>query len=303
MTDPADELELDPERHRAEVLAWRAARVRRLTEADSWLSLIGKHWLTDGETSVGSDPTCGIVLPADRVPPRLGAFALVVFEDKRTVRFEPTAGVALTLRDGLSATQRPLDGVTTLRTDALGSPDRLQLGSITLEVMERAGEFAVRTRDSESPARRDFPGIDYFPIDPSWRVVAKLERYEPEKMIELAYETGTSEAQRCPGAAIFERSGVTYRVDPVLDGSRPRLFLLFWDLTCRDESYGASRFLYAPLPKGDRVVLDFNQAFSPPCAFTPYAACPLPPFQNRLALRIEAGEKKPGEKKPKEKKL
>lgn len=291
MTESVAELAFDPDQHQQEVLAWRAARVRRLTEADSWLSLIGKHWLTERESSVGSDPGASIVLPRDRVPPQLGTFV----RDGDGVRFEPAAGVALTLRDGQNATERALEGPMLLRTDAHGAPDRLQLGSVSLEVMERAGEFAVRTRDTESPARRHFPGIDYFPIDPSWRVVAKLERYEPEKVIELAYETGTSEAQRCPYAAVFERDGVTYRVDPVIDGSRPRLFYLFWDLTCRDESYGASRFLYAPLPKGDHVVLDFNQAFSPPCAFTPYAACPLPPLQNRLAVRIEAGEKKPRE--------
>jgi len=209
------------------------------------------------------------------------------------VQFPPAAGTAMLLHTSSGA--RPLaPGVAvTLKSDREGSPDKVRLGSLTMEVMERSGGVFVRARDPETPTRRDFPGIAHFPVDPKWRVVAHLDRYEPPKAIDLAYESGDAERYSSPGAAVFQVNGVTYRVDPVLDGNGKRLYLVFWDETARDTTYGAGRFLYAPLPVGDRVLLDFNQAFSPPCAFTPYALCPLAPPQNRLALRVEAGEKSP----------
>jgi hypothetical protein len=136
-------------------------------------------------------------------------------------------------------------------------------------------------------------GIEHFPIDPRWRVVARLERYEPAKPVDLGYLGGAAGRYLSPGVAVFEVDGVPCRIDPVLDESGGRLYVVFWDPTARDATYGAGRFLYAPLPEGDRVLLDFNQAFSPPCAFTPHAACPLAPAQNRLPIRVEAGERRP----------
>jgi uncharacterized protein (DUF1684 family) len=279
-----------PAQHELEVMAWRRARVNRLTAPDSWLSLVNKHYLEPGPSSVGSHPSSQVALPA-HAPAQLGVLTLT----DGAVHFAPAAGVSLSLREAATKVERPLAAPVVLRTDAAGEPDRVMAGSVSLEIMERAGTFAARVRDTENPARTRFPGIEYFPVDPSWRIVARLERYEPEKPVDLAYETGSSEVQYSPGAAVFERDGVTYRVDPVRDGPRPRLFVLFWDQTCRTRSYGAGRFLYTPLPKGDKLVLDFNQAFSPPCAFTPFAACPLPPPQNRLALAVEAGEERPRE--------
>ena len=279
-------LELDPQEHERQVLAWRRARVARLTAADSWLSLIGKHWIEPGTHRVGSDPAAEIVLPADRSPPQLGTFTL----RDGAVSFEPHAQVQARLAAG--GAERALEEPILLRSDARGAPDKVLVGSLSLEIMERAGAFAVRVRDSESPRRKQFSGIDYYPIDPSLRVIAQLEPYHPEKPIELAYETGTTEQKLAPFAAVFEREGVTVRVDLVPEGSQ-RYFLLFWDQTSRGESYGAGRFLYTPLPKDGQIVLDFKQAFRPPCAFTPFAACPLPPPQNRVPLALRAGEKAP----------
>jgi uncharacterized protein (DUF1684 family) len=284
--DPAS-LQLDPQAHEQQVLAWRRARLARLTAPDSWLSLIAKHWLEPGTSRVGSDPASDIVLPADRSPARLG---LVTLRDQ-VVSFEPHAGVPVRLRTS-EGEERPLSGPLLLRSDARGTPDKLVLGSLSLEIMERAGAFALRVRDSESPRRTSFPGIDYYPIDPALRVVARIEPYDPPRPIELAYETGSSEQKLAPFAAVFERDGVTVRLDLVPEGPQ-RFFLLFRDQTSRTESYGAGRFLYAPLPRDGKIVLDFNQAFSPPCAFTPHAACPLPPPQNRVPLALAAGEKAP----------
>jgi uncharacterized protein (DUF1684 family) len=279
----------EPQEHEAAVLAWRRARLARLTAPDGWLSLIGRYPLPDGTSIAGADPACDFVLPADRAPGRAGAF------ERRgpSVRFTPAPGVSMNLLRG-TAVEALAPGVAIpVRTDRDGPADRLAIGNVTLEVTDQPAGLFVRVRDPDGPGRRSFAGIEHYPIDPKWRVVATLERHEPPREIELAYESGSVERFRAPGTAAFAIDGVTYRVDPVFDGDRPRLYLVFRDETARDTTYGAGRFLYAPLPEGDRVLLDFNQAFSPPCAFTPYAACPLAPPQNRLALRVEAGEKRP----------
>jgi uncharacterized protein (DUF1684 family) len=269
------------------VADWRAGRLARLTAPDSWLSLIGRFPLEQGKSSAGAADGCDVQLPGGKAPSALGTFE----RNGASVSFTPAAGVNVTLRASARSELLTPGVAVALRTDRHGDPDMLVLGAITLEVTQRESGFFVRVRDPDSSIRRAFAGIDHYPIDLKWRVVAKLERYEPHKEVDLGHEAGTSQRYASPGAAVFEIEGIAYRVDPVLDGNR--LYLMFWDATARDSTYGAGRFLYAPLPRGDRVLLDFNQAFSPPCAFTPYAACPLAPMQNRLMLRVEAGEKRP----------
>lgn len=291
MTDTPDPYAYDRSQHEALVLAWRRARLARLTAPDSWLSLIGRFPLEPGDNRAGAAAGCSIALPADTAPSLVGNFEC----HENVVTFTPSEGVALSLRG--SAGERPLTaGVSvTLQSDRNGTPDKVVFGTITMEVMERQSGVFVRVRDPESPARTQFPGIEHYSINPKWRVVARFEPYVPPMPLDLGYETGSAEHYVSPGAAVFEIDGVTHRIDPVLDSNGQRLYVVFWDQTGRDTTYGAGRFLYAPLPAGDRVLLDFNQAFSPPCAFTPYALCPLPPPQNRLAVRVEAGEKRPHE--------
>lgn len=289
MTDATDPFAYDREQHETAVAAWRRARLARLTAPDSWLSLIGRVPLEQGRTTAGAAEGCGIALPADKAPSDVGSFE----REGTVVRFEPAAGVAISLQRGTDVEPLAPGVAVALRTDRDGSPDKLVHGALTLEVTERESGLFVRVRDPDNPSRRDFPGIEHYPIDPKWRVVATLERYDPPRPVDFGYEGGSTQHYSSPGAARFEIDGITYRVDPVFDESRPRLYLVFWDQTARDTTYGAGRFLYAPLPEGDRVLLDFNQAFSPPCAFTPYAACPLAPPQNRLPVRVEAGEKSP----------
>ncbi|HKP62339.1 MAG TPA: DUF1684 domain-containing protein [Polyangiales bacterium] len=278
---------LDPE-HERTVLAWREARIARLTARDGWLSLIGKAFLQPGvPLSVGSAADSGVQLPGDKAPAALGSVEL----REGRVHFTPAAGASMLLsRAGAEPT--PLTAARALVSDAAGRADRLQYGEITLDVMERASTFAVRVRDL-SRARPEFAGLEYYPIDDAWRLPARFEPYTPERSIELVYDGDLALPFAAPGALVFEKDGVPYRVDPVFESDRKRLWLVFADPTNRDSTYGAGRFLYAPLPEGDRVVLDFNQAFNPPCAFSPFVACPLPPFQNRLQLRVEAGEKRP----------
>jgi uncharacterized protein (DUF1684 family) len=274
--------------HEQEVLTWRKDRLARLTAPDGWLSLVGRFELPAGECRVGSDAGCEVQLPS-QAPPELGRLS----RTGQRITFAPAAGVNVGLRRARTQTTERVSALVELTTDAQGEPDRLVFGSLLLEIMQRGESFAVRVRDTQGAACRGFAGIDYYPIRSEWRVVARLVPYDPERRIDLVYESGDPEPYRSPGAAVFEWQGVEYRVDPVFDGNRPRLYIIFGDQTNRDTTYGAGRFLYAPLPRDGQVVLDFNQAFNPPCAFTLYAVCPLPPAQNRLALRVEAGEKRP----------
>jgi uncharacterized protein (DUF1684 family) len=291
MTGEDQPFAYDQAQHEAAVSEWRRARLSRLTAPDGWLSLVGRFSLRQGTNSAGAAEGCDVALPPERAPGTVGSFEL----DGTRVRFTPAAGATLSLRGSAGMDPKPLvPGVAvTLRTDRDGPPDKLVLGALTLEVTDRESGLFVRVRDPDSPTRSGFTGIEHYPVSAKWRVVARLDRYEPPRAIDLDYEAGSAQSYLSPGAAVFEIDGVSYRVDPVFDGNRPRLYLLFRDETARDTTYGAGRFLYTPLPEGDRVLLDFNLAFSPPCAFTPYAACPIAPPQNRLAMRVEAGEKSP----------
>jgi uncharacterized protein (DUF1684 family) len=167
-----------------------------------------------------------------------------------------------------------------------------QIGAVRLELLVRGEEAYLRVKDANAPARAAFAGIAHYPIEARWRVEARFEEAKDERAIELDYEGGATETYRVAGEAVFELEGKEQRLLLLYDAPRPRLYVLFRDLTSKDATYGAGRFLYAPLPKDGRVVLDFNQAFNPPCALTPFASCPLVPNENRLGVRIEAGEKR-----------
>ena len=280
---------LDAAAHEQLVLAWQRARLRRLTMPDGWLSLVARTTLHEGDNLVGADPDAHVLLPADRAPERVGVLRLL----DGAVSFEPAAGARVQLRRIGQSEPAEVTGSVALPADAERRGDRLLIGRLALELAHGGGEVTVRVRDPENPRLVGFGGIDTYPISLRHRVVARLVPHHPPRPVELAYDSGRVEPQLSPGIAVFTLDGVEHSVEPVLDGNGMRLFVLFSDLTNRDQTYGAGRFLYAPLPDGERVLLDFNQAFNPPCAHTPYAFCPLTPPQNRLAVRIEAGEKRP----------
>ncbi|MDQ2898650.1 MAG: DUF1684 domain-containing protein [Acidobacteriota bacterium] len=169
------------------------------------------------------------------------------------------------------------------------------IGDVEIEVIKRGGRYGVRLRDPNNAARREFSGLRYFPINERYRVQAKFVPYDPPKEIPITNVLGMTEPEKCPGYAEFTLHGAKYRLEPVIEDDEPdQLFFIFRDLTSDRESYGSGRFLYADFPKDGHVTLDFNKAFNPPCAFTAFATCPLPPHQNRLTVRIEAGEKRYG---------
>lgn len=267
--------------------AWRDKRRNELLKPDGWTSLIGLHWLDPGAHYVGSDPGNGIHLSMG--PAHLG---MVVIPDKGAVdqhaQFVPDKATALTL-DG-----QPLTTPATLRTEAdnsgasvIGFDD----GKGNATVIERNDRHALRVKHADAPSRTQFVGLDYWPADPAWKIPGKFIAHSPAKTIEIANIIGGMDAMANPGIVEFQHGGKTYRIE-ALDEGEGVLFLVFADRTNGHGSYGAGRFLDAPLPdaKGN-VIIDFNQARNPPCAFTAFATCPLPPSENRLDLTITAGEK------------
>lgn len=180
-----------------------------------------------------------------------------------------------------------------LVSDANEKPTELVAGSLHFMLIERAGHLGIRVRDSVSPNRLQFKGLQYFPFRADWHIQAHFEPYVPERRVPIVNILGMTEEMSSPGAIVFEREGRSWRLDAILEAPEDReLFVMFSDATSGKQTYGAGRFLYVGLPDGDRIEVDFNEAFNPPCAFTDFATCPLPPQQNRLALDIDAGELK-----------
>jgi hypothetical protein len=270
----------DPPEHRQDIERWRARRLERLRSPEGWLTLVGLSWLEPGKNAVGSDPGNRVVLPAGKAAPFLGT--LDRSGDAVTFHGAPGAGV--------TSAGAPVTTLA-LRSDRDGDPTPLSVGTLTFYLISRGDRLGVRVKDSDSEARRGFHGLDYFPIDATWRVEARFEPYDPPKKVAVPNILGSVDQEDCPGALVFERDGKTYRLDPVLERGETDFFVIFGDRTNGTDTYGAGRFLYASPPIGGRTVLDFNKAYNPPCVFTPYATCPLPPPENRLAIRVEAGEK------------
>lgn len=282
----ADAKSPDPAAYRKEIEKWRQERVDSLKREDGWLTLVGLYWLKRGANRFGSDPGLPVILPKGKAPAFAGNLALQADPDPKKTRITLTAqpGVPLTA-DGKAVT-----GPVLLKVDADGKPTIMQLGSLEFYLIRRQDKIGVRIKDKESPLRAGFKGLDNYPIEPKWRVVARFEPYK-DKKIAIANIVGQTSQEDSPGAVVFDWNGKTYRID-ALDGGKGSLFLVFGDQTNGKETYGAGRFLDTDPPKDGKVVVDFNTAYNPPCAFTAFATCPLPPAQNKLAVKVEAGEKK-----------
>jgi hypothetical protein len=204
--------------------------------------------------------------------------------EANAVRFEPAAEVEVTV-DGESPPDRAL------REDITGDPDVVELGRLRMHLIRRGDRIGLRVKDPQSPTRTGFRGLDYYPIDPEFRVVARFAPHPRPEPVEVPTVAGTTAEMLIPGRLIFELDGQSLSLDPLVESPEEReLFLIFRDETSGRETYGAGRYLYATLEDG-RAVVDFNRAYNPPCAFSPYATCPLPPRSNRLSVAIRAGEK------------
>lgn len=263
-----------------EVEEWWRKVEEGLRSPDGWLTLTGLDWLREGENRFGSAPDNEIVLPAVKAPARAGVLRLA--GGKVTLEAVPGAGFVV---DGKPVT------TLELASDKDGKPTVVELGPLRFHIVHRGGRLGVRARDREHPALAAFAGVERFPVDPSWRVEARFEPYDPPKPVPVPNVLGQVEEEPSHGAVVFEREGRTWRLDAVDGKAGTELWLIFGDATNGTETYGGGRFLSTEPEAGGRVVVDFNKAYNPPCMFTPYATCPLPPRQNKLALRVAAGEK------------
>jgi uncharacterized protein (DUF1684 family) len=264
-----------------EIERWHAQRIERLTAPNGWLSLAGLEWLKPGANRIGSARDNDIVLA--KAPAHLGT---ITWAD------DGTLSIALDATDGVT-----IDGATgtraVLRDDSHANPTTVAFGSVNFIAVDRGGRKGLRVRDSEAETRTRFAGIERFRVDDTWRIVANWVPLDPPYSLATGTVIGTIERYPAPGRAVFERDGKRFELYPVLEAPGDRqLFLIFADATSGKETYGAARFLYADMPRDGKIVLDFNKAYNPPCAFTPYATCPLAPPENRLDVRVTAGELK-----------
>ncbi len=258
---------------------WRSERREELLKPDGWNSLVGLHWIQLKAHYVGSGPDSGIRLAVG--PARLG---MITDEDGR-IHFTPEPGVAVTFNG------QPLKGKVEIPSDHDESPGVLGFddGKGWLTVIERGGRHALRVKHADAASRLNFAGLTYWPADAGWKIAARFIPHPPGKTLPIVDIIGTTTPSPNPGAVEFEREGRRYRLEALGDPAG-ELFFVFADRTSGHGSYPAGRFLDAPAVVDGKVWLDFNQAYNPPCAFTPFATCPLPPPENRLDLAITAGE-------------
>ncbi len=258
----------------------RAERVSKLKAEDGWLTLVGLSWLSQGQQTLGKAADNTIVVKSPNAAEHIGTLRV----EGKSVRFSVHASGGV-MHDGKPVTD--LD----LTSDAGGKPTVLTQGSLSFYVIDRGGRLGVRIKDSKSPTRTRFAGLDYFPNDPAWRIDATFEPYAAPKRVKVPTMVGVEEEHDVPGKFRFHHEGRDIALEAFDDGDM--LMIVFADKTSGKESYGAGRFLYVEKPKANRATLDFNLAESPPCAFTAYATCPLPPAGNRLTVAVTAGEKTP----------
>ena len=260
--------------YRTQIENWRRAYETTLKSEDGWLTVTGLYWLHEGENKFGSDPLNDIVLTEGNVPAELGSFNM--HDGKIEVRIN--AGVQIKLKG------QPVQSAAILPD----SDDRLAIGDLSLLVHKSGDRYAVRLKNKNSKLRKNFAGLTWFPIDEHYRVTAKFVPYDPPHELEIQNQAGDTLKIPSPGYAEFTLAGEPYRLEAIAQPTG--LNFIFRDLTSGKETYPAARFLDTPPPKDGQLILDFNEAYNPPCAYNPYTTCPLPPPENRLRIKIEAGE-------------
>ena len=265
--------------YQAEIDKWHAERIADLKSDNGWLNLAGLYWLQEGINTFGSSEANHVVFPAGSMAEEAGYFLV----KNGTVRMEAKPEIAITVND------QPVRSVEIFHPDSSRSV-QVAHGSLRWFVIKRDDQVGIRLRDLSSEAKQKFTGIERYPVDVAWRLEAEFTP-TPGKTIDITNVLGQTVAQDSPGVLSFEHEGSKYSID-ALDGGKDELFLIFGDSTNQDETYPSGRYLYVkrPDPSG-KVIIDFNKSYNPPCAFTPYATCPLPPRQNLLSTYVRAGEK------------
>lgn len=267
--------------YRKEIETWRQDREVRLRDDEGWLTIAGLYWLSEGENSAGTGPTNDLILPAGSAPARVGVFTV---QDGKTI-FAAAEGVPVTQHGQAvhTATLVPGPGISAAPDDAL------VIGGLTLWLHKSGERSAIRLRDKTSQLRTNFTGCRWFPVDRTYRVTARFVPHAEPKPVIMANVLGDLEHYTSPGIVEFTLHGQELRLEPVSAGP-DRLFFVFRDGTSGNETYGAARFLTTDGPQNGQVLVDFNKAVNPPCAYNPFTTCPLPAKDNRVTVRIEAGE-------------
>lgn len=258
------------------VAAWREQRLAELTADDGWLTLVALAWMHDGRNQAGGAKGMDLHLPGN-APDFLGTFDW----HRDGVTFTAAPKVVVTV-GGVPFPRGPLAFDKTL----------LEVGSLRMLAIKRGERVGLRVRDVASPRRKAFAGVDLFPVDARWSVAARLETVTPPRAVPIINVLGDASDYQSPGRLVFSLDGVSYSLDALLEDADARdLFVIFKDRTNGTATYPAGRYLHVPMPVDGKTVIDFNEAYNPPCAFTTFATCPLPPRQNWLKIPIEAGER------------
>jgi len=260
---------------------WRVEHEAELKSENGWLTVAGLFWLKDGANTIGAGSGFDIELTENF---KQGKFGEIHFQNG-TARLKVENGVEA-LTDGKTVSELELV------SDAKGKPTAIQTGSQTFYLIKREDRFGIRLKDKNSKERVNFTGLKWFPIDEKYKVTAKFEAFSEPKEVLIPNVLGGNFKMKSPGILRFKLNGKKYALEPVLEDGSDRLFIIFRDATSKTDTYGAGRFLYAEKAENGKVLLDFNKSENPPCAFTSFATCPLPPPQNRLEVEIKAGEKR-----------
>ncbi len=268
----------------ADWLAWQQRRLTSVAGPAGWTTLIGLHWLREGANTAGRDPAHDVVIASEQLPRNIGTFT----RTGTNVLFTAAPGARVTLAGA------PIHSIQ-LTNDSTLHPTRLEIGQISIIAIQRGERLGLRIRNSQAKTRREFKGISLFPYDPKWRLAGRFVPYPEPRKMRVPDVTGSLQEFPSPGEIVFRVNGTEARLAVALEPDEPDFFILFHDQTAGSSTYPSGRFLYvSPPPAGDdRVTIDFNRAYTPPCGFTPFATCPIPPKQNWLPFPIEAGERKP----------
>lgn len=272
---------LDSASYKLEIDKWRKNRVDELKAEGGWLNLAGLFWLKEGINLFGSNDDNDIRFPTGKIPGRAGYFLV----NQGTVSISVTPQVSIK-QDG-----KPMENGIIFSPDSTTNPT-LEYGSLKWFIIQRDKAVGVRLRDLESEGIQKFKGIVNYPTDIAWRIEATVEYAIDPKRIDITNVLGQTTSQVSPGTLVFRVNDKEYRLD-ALEGGKDELFIIFGDSTNEQETYPSGRYVYVSGPDANgRTILDFNKAYNPPCAFTAFATCPLPPKQNILNLSVTAGEKK-----------
>lgn len=276
-----DEISFASKEYNNEINNWHTKRIENLKKANGWLNLVGLFWLEEGENSIGSAKENKIVFP-EKAPGKIGT----IIKTDSLINFICEKGVEVINNN------KAINKIE-LKHDLSGNATVLETGSLRWFIIKRGERYGIRLRDLDAELLKTFKGIERFPISEKWKIEAKFIPYESPRKIMIPTILGTIEENLSPGKLEFTIDNKNFTLYPT--GSNERLFIVFADLTSGEETYGAGRFLYADGPDSNNIVmLDFNKAYNPPCAFTKFATCPLPPDGNKLRMRITAGEKNYG---------